>query len=69
MTGKCPANPALQAGSRGTIKKIFPFREALAYGRGASFRFRYAGIIEKDGLCLNGMGLCFQDGRESGPCR
>ena len=31
-----PLDPALQAGSRGTIKTIFPSREAPACGRGAS---------------------------------
>jgi hypothetical protein len=36
LAGKCPASPALWAESRGTIKMIFPFREAPACGRGAS---------------------------------
>ena len=36
VAGKCPASPALWAGSRGTIKTIFPFREAPACGRKAS---------------------------------
>jgi hypothetical protein len=30
LTGKCPASPALGAGSRGTIKMKFLFREAPA---------------------------------------
>jgi hypothetical protein len=36
LTGKCSASPALWAGSRGTIKMRFHFREAPACGRGAS---------------------------------
>ena len=30
VADKCPASPALEAGSRGTIKTMFPFREAPA---------------------------------------
>ncbi len=36
LTGKCPASPAVWAGSRGTIKMTIHFREASSCGRGAS---------------------------------
>ncbi len=36
LTGKWPGEPALKAGSRGTIKTIFLFREAPACDRAAS---------------------------------
>jgi hypothetical protein len=36
LAGKWPASPALWAGSRGTIKMKYPFREAPACSRGAS---------------------------------
>jgi len=36
LAGKCPASSALWAGSRGTIRMKFHFREAPACGRRAS---------------------------------
>jgi hypothetical protein len=41
-----PRKPRFQAGSRGTLETIFPFREAAACGRGAS-QFLYSDPVSQ----------------------